>query len=264
MRQKLLLLAAVFFGILAFIFAYQQLSLEKKKIQRSTIELEVITLKKALAGNEEITAEHLAPLKVRRSLDGEVSKEIPWSKRNQIIGRKVNMVIPQGTILTWFSIDQGSEESGRTGLTTRISNENDPKKPKKYAIAIPVDAISSLSGLIRPKNRVDVIGTFHLPETKDPKLETVTLTLLQNVTVLACGTDMGDQTVGQRGPRSYSTMILEVTLDQAELLVFAQQKGRITLALRNHENSKILPARPPVNWDEFLQKINSQQKNSDY
>lgn len=140
MRQKLLLLAAVFFGILAFIFTYQQISMEKAKIRKSTIELDVVTLKKALSEGDEITADSLKPLRVTRSVDGALSREIPWSKRRQIIGRKVGMMIPAGTILTWFSIDQGSEESGKTGLTTRIGDGH------KYAVAIPVDSVSSLNG----------------------------------------------------------------------------------------------------------------------
>jgi len=253
MRQKLLLLAAVFFGILAFIFTYQQINMEKAKIRKSTVEMDVITLKKTLSEGEEIAAEHLAPRRVTRSIDGALSKEIPWAKRRQIIGRKVDTMIPAGTILTWFSIDQGSEESGKTGLTTRIADGH------KYAVAIPVDAVSSLNGLIRPNNRVDVIGTFRLPETKDPKLETVTLTLLQNIKVLACGANMGDQENGGR-TSGYSTIILEVTLDQAERLIFAQQKGRLSLILRRHTDSKLDPATSPVNWDEFLKKIQTERK----
>ena len=104
-----------------------------------------------------------------------------------------------------------------------------------------------------------MIGTFRLPETKDPKLETVTLTMLQNVKILACGSDMGDQEGTVRSSRGYSTIILEVTLEQAERLIFAQQKGRLSLILRRHTDSKLDPAMPPVNWDEFLNKIQAER-----
>ena len=256
MRQKLLLLAAVFFGILAFMFTYQQINMEKAKIRNSTIELDIIQLKKTLSEGEEIAAEHLAPLRVQRSQDGALSREIPWNKRNLIIGRKVSSMISEGTILTWYAIEQSSEDSGKTGLTARIGEQH------KYAVGLPVDAISSLNGLIRPNNRVDVLGTFRLPETKDQRLDTVTLTLLQNVKVLACGTDMGDQASNERGSRSYSTIVLELTLPQAERLIFAQEKGRITLILRRHTDSRLDPAMPAVNWDEFLKKIREDRAGS--
>ncbi len=257
MRQKLLLLAAVFFGILAFIFTYQQISMENAKIRNSTVELRVVQLRKTLSEGEEITDEHLRPLKVRRSRDEASFNEndITWEKRDQIIGRKVNNMIPEGTILTWYAIDQSTEETGKTGLTTRISENH------KYAVGLPVDAISSLNGLIRPNNRVDIIGSFKLPSLKDTALDSVTLTLLQNVRVLACGTDMGDQTAAGRGGRGYSTIILELTLEQAEMLIFARQKGQISLILRRHTDSQTDPVMQQINWDLFLNKIEANRKN---
>ena len=59
MRQKLLLLAAIFFGILAFLFTYQQIKSEKAKIQQSIEERDVIVIQKDLLDGEEIKEEHL-------------------------------------------------------------------------------------------------------------------------------------------------------------------------------------------------------------
>ncbi len=259
MRQKLLLLAAVFFGILAFMFTYQQISMEKAKIRSSTVELKVIQLQKTLSEGEEITEDHLKPATVFRSRSEAAFNEndITWDKRDQIIGRKVNNMISEGTILTWYAIDQSTEESGRTGLTTRISANG------KRAVGLPVDTISSLNGLIRPNNRVDIIGSFKLPSLKDTALDSVTLTMLQNVRVLACGTDMGDQSAAAgRNGRGYSTVILELTPEQAEMLIFAQKKGQITLVLRRHTDSKLETEVQQLNWDEFLKKIESAGKDS--
>ncbi len=253
MRQKLLLLAAVFFGILAFFFTYQQINNEKAKIQASTVEIEVIVMKENLLDGEEITEAHLEKQKVRRSQDKAVSQEIPWSKRAQIIGRKASSTIPKGTILTWQSIEQISMETGKTGLSGRI-NKNGDGKP--YAITLPVDVVSSLNGLVRPNNRVDVIGTFRRPDVKDVNLELVTMTLMQDVKVLACGSDMGNQGANARPSRGYGTITLEVTLEEAENLIFAQQKGRITLILRSHAyGATRKPSEiPVVDWNEFVNR----------
>ena len=73
---------------------------------------------------------------------------------------------------------------------------------------------------------------------------------------------MGDQASNERGSRSYSTIVLELTLPQAERLIFAQEKGRITLILRRHTDSRLDPAMPAVNWDEFLKKIREERAGS--
>ncbi len=257
MRQKLLLLAAVFFGILAFMFTYQQISMERKKIQSSTVEVKVIQLKKVLSEGEEITEAHLKPLTVRRSVDRAKSHEIYWDQANQIIGRKVNNMIEEGTILTWYAIDQNTEETGKTGLTARISNNH------SFAVGLSVDALSSLNGLIRPNNRVDVIGSFKLPSLKGSELDSVTLTMMQNVRVIACGTDMGDRSAsaGNSG-RGYSTIVLETTLEQAEMLIFAQKKGQISLVLRRHTDSQLDPVLQQLDWNLFLNRIESGRKES--
>ena len=49
MKQKLLLLAAVFFGVMAFMLTFQQINQEKKKIQAATTEVAVIQLVKDIA-----------------------------------------------------------------------------------------------------------------------------------------------------------------------------------------------------------------------
>ena len=46
MKQKLLLLAAVFFGVMAFMFTFQQINAEKKKIMESAMDVDVIRVVK--------------------------------------------------------------------------------------------------------------------------------------------------------------------------------------------------------------------------
>ena len=96
---------------------------------------------------------------------------------------------------------------------------------------------SGVSGMVRPNDCVDVLGSFALPAqnaVEDAELEMVTLTVLQNVTVLAVGSDT-QRTLGDtRGASGYSSVTLQVTPREAEILVFAQQmKGKLFLTLRN-------------------------------
>lgn len=250
MRQKLLLVAAVFFGILAFVLSYQQINAEKAKIRQSTVQLDVVALKKGINAGEEITEAHLVSKRVTHFKDDKTNADIPWNKRHDIIGQKVTSSYEKDDILTWHAIDVSAGASGRTGLTARIASG-------KVAVAIPVDSVTSLNGLIRPNNRVDVVGTFTKPGSDQTEL--VTMTLMQDICVLACGADMGYQDTN-RSSRSYGTITLEVTPEQAKILVFAQKKGRLALVLRPPDGSQDVDIQQ-IEWKDFndyISKRNAQ------
>ena len=69
----------------------------------------------------------------------------------------------------------------------------------------------------------------------------VTMTLLQNVTMLAVGQEISDvpSSEGRKQSASYSTVTLSVTIDEAELLTIAQTRGKMTLLLRNREDVEV-------------------------
>ena len=117
------------------------------------------------------------------------------------------------------------------------------------AMSIPVDQASSKDGLLQPNDHVDILGTFMKPEKK----EWVTITLLQNVTVLAVGASLFStdrevsETVSSRGDQTVTVL---VTPEEAELLTFAVDKGKISLSPRNENNTSTELARPLRSlWD---------------
>ena len=68
-----------------------------------------------------------------------------------------------------------------------------------------------------------------------------TVTLLQNVAVLAVGGKLGSgrgagDDSGRRGGGRTSTVTVLVTPEEAELLVFAQDRGKLGLTMRNEED----------------------------
>ncbi len=124
------------------------------------------------------------------------------------------------------------------------------------AFAISVDATSSVSNLVRPGDNVDVIGTFTMPDLRgDSSLDTVTLTLLQNVKVLATGNRWGRQGMGGEtgGQSNYMTVTLQLFPHEVELMAFATLKGRLMLSLRNFEETKIDKNSQSVNF-RYLQE----------
>jgi Flp pilus assembly protein CpaB len=72
--------------------------------------------------------------------------------------------------------------------------------------------------------------------------------------VLACGQDMGKVRAGMDTTvRSYNTVTLELTPKEVEMIIFAMQKGNLTLSLRNYEESTVTGDLQSVDWS-YLQK----------
>ena len=108
-------------------------------------------------------------------------------------------------------------------------------------MAIPIDPVSSVNYLVQPNDNVDVIGTFRFPDVRgDTALDTITLTILQDVKVLAVGNRWGAMAgTDPNGARNYGTVTLLLWPDEVEMIVFASQKGKLSLSLRNFEDERI-------------------------
>lgn len=102
--------------------------------------------------------------------------------------------------------------------------------PTMRALAVEVNEVSGVSGLVTPGDRVDVFMTRE-PEEALPHAELVA----QNLRVLAVGTDMN---IARDKPGVVKTATLEVTPAQAQKLVLAMAAGRITLALRQFSDTQ--------------------------
>ena len=255
MRQKILMLAAVFFGVLAFIFTYQQIKQERSKIMNSAVRVRLIRMKTDMAEGDKLMESDIEMYEGMRFANAAANTlEIPWERRSDVIGTPVRSMIRRGDILTWRDFNQVFTKE-RTGLPAQT-------RSGWRAISIPVSSVTSVSGLIRPNNFVDVIGTFHFPDAKgDTSRDTVTMTILQRVKVLATGTDIGyaPQNGAQPGAsavgRSYSTVTLELTPKEVEMIIFAQQKGSLTLSLRSYEDPNITTDVQSVDWAYLQQHI---------
>jgi pilus assembly protein CpaB len=104
------------------------------------------------------------------------------------------------------------------------------------AITIPVDGALSMGGLLRPGHRVDILGTFSRG-AKWSAAERATVTLLQNVLVLATGRDLrGEAEEGGERGRRFRTVTLSVGLEESELLSLASIQGQLSLVLRGRQD----------------------------
>jgi len=111
--------------------------------------------------------------------------------------------------------------------------------PGNRAIAVKGDKVVGLAGLIRPRDRVDVLVTI---ETRDgaEKKGPVTKIVLENILVLAAGPQMQK---GDKGESPVDVYTLEVTPDDGEKLALASNEGKLHFALRNTTDSEIVLTR---------------------
>jgi len=165
-----------------------------------------------------------------------------------VVGRKILLGHRRGDVLFWADIEGGNPSE--KGLSADI-------KKQMRAVSINCSGAASVSSMVRPNDHVDVIGTFDLSDGTGAgrARSLVTCTILQNVLVLATGSRTA-KTREQAFGGGYSTVTLEVTPREAEMLAFSEQiKGRLVLSLRNRNDTSFEKELPKVDFEKIRGEI---------
>ncbi len=142
----------------------------------------------------------------------------------------------------------------------------------KRAMNVSVDNMASIANLIRPGDYVDVLALIALPETADqsgakssvPRL----ISLFQNVEVLAVGGEfVAPSDISQAARKEQTktisagsqTVTLALSPQEAVLLSFVQEHGKIKLDLRSSEDTKQESIKP-ADWNTLLQYLYPSQE----
>ncbi len=150
-----------------------------------------------------------------------------------------------------ISFSKITEPSVRTGLSPQVA-------PGRRAISISVTEVTGVAKLVKPGDRVDLVGVFDLGGGRENRIAKM---LLQDVVVLAVGksvTNNPSRTVeldpisGKEKVRSlaedvaFNTVTLEVEPSQVPALALIQGGGdtQIYLSLRNNDDSDRINAAP--------------------
>ncbi|MFM7058072.1 MAG: Flp pilus assembly protein CpaB [Planctomycetota bacterium] len=107
-----------------------------------------------------------------------------------------------------------------------------PKGMRAVSIQTP-NVSSGVTGFVMPGNNVDVVLTMHGQGNDDPSGGGRTITLLQNVTVLAVDQNIEAPSENMMDLKQMRTVTLVVTPQQAQELDLGQNKGVLRLTLRN-------------------------------
>lgn len=236
MKQRLLLIISLAIGLTAGILTFFYLRAKDLEVQAKIAEIRrrsepipVIAAARDLPKGSVIEPEDIGEIDVPASAVR--GHHMTRDDRFRLYGRKTMHPLSFGAPILWSDIEGG--KPGVMGLSSDIRHG-------MRAVSINVSGAAAVSGMVRPMDRIDVIGTFSFPSPTHPgEMELVTMTMLQDVSVIATGRDTArtissvDQRTGGIG-QTYNTVTLEVTPREANVLVFVEQaKGRLSLALRN-------------------------------
>jgi pilus assembly protein CpaB len=142
----------------------------------------------------------------------------------------------------------------------------------KRAISIIADNMASLSGMVKPGDYVDVLATIPIPtQGQDGHVATqpAVIPLFQNVLVLAVGQNTGTANLAagsryaEAAPSGGGNDLITLALgpQEANLIAFVQEQGKIRLVMRSPADANIEPI-APASWDSLFQYIMPPQKDA--
>jgi pilus assembly protein CpaB len=155
------------------------------------------------------------------------TRAVRLSEKQRVIGLRVSSRVEPEQTLMWTDLAMTADD--RRDLSALV-------QPGMRAMTIrPRTSGDHTNQLIQPGDRVDVIVT-----TGDRGQES-TIVLTQNVLVLAVGLDTGsDSGEKQHGATRGDALTVSVTIREAQLVSLASDRGRISVALRNPDDVRIV------------------------
>jgi pilus assembly protein CpaB len=154
-------------------------------------------------------------------------REVPaeWGHSNAITPQQFDRVEHQklaypaarGEMLLWSMLEGQRAPS----FSARLPNG-------LRAITVQVDEVNSISGMLQPGDKIDLMASAR----KDNRA--VMFPLMQNVTVLATGSQAVPASESKEGGRrTYSTITLEASPQDAQRVLAAREVGKIAALLRS-------------------------------
>ena len=254
MKRKIVLIASLVAGLIAAVLTRFYIAAKdaevrdlKDSINRRYGTMEVLCYAKEIPSGTALQKSDLGVKSVPAI--GMRGQALTVESVTDIVGKKVLLGHRRGDVVFWADIEGGNPAA--SGLSADI-------KRQMRAISINCAGAASVSGMVKPNDHVDVIGTFDLtdPAKASSKAKAiVTSTILQNVLVLAIGKQTA-KTRAQDSAAGYATVTLEVTPREAEMLAFTEQmKGRLVLTLRNRNDTHFEKELPKVDFEKIMAEI---------
>jgi len=257
MSAKWSLILGVIFGLVAAILAFLKLqSIDEPVVVQGDFFIKLAP-GVSLASGDRMNFDSLEAVEIPAEFTELHRIAVPYTNETEAWFAENNVRVSQDISEGAFVLHEHLIDNPDNRFATVISEKN-------RAISVPVSQISSVSYFIQPGSRIDLLSTFTVSEdvalptntgfsaqTDDRnvregrpfinpalaiggKKKTITRTMLQNLLVLAVG-KATTRNAYLNNSRGYSTITLDVTPEEAELLTFMmnQSKGGFNFVLRN-------------------------------
>ncbi len=237
MKNKLILILAVIFGLVAAGGIYMYLEHLKKTYEVSGDFVNVVTAVQRIPAKTVITAQMIEP----KPIPAKYVNERAAVDLKEVVGKITRSDILPGEQVLRDKLAKDKDISD--GLSFML-------QPGRRAVTVAVNEVSGLAGLVRPGDRVDVMGTFDLKGAG----ESMTSLLIQNVDVLSVDQSTNPSAGnGQDGKKSAParTVTLSVTPDEGQHLILCSEKGSIRLVLRPAVDREVI-ALPSVRMNQLV------------
>ncbi len=155
------------------------------------------------------------------------SNSVTAANYDVAIGQRVDFDVDEGRPLLWAHLEGGLSPTFSGKVPTGLR-----------AMTVRVDEINSISGFLQPKDRIDLLLTYGSGATQQ------ITPIIQNLDVIATGVQTLVDKNGSGAKRSFTTITVQVSPEQAKKITLSQQVGKMTAMLRNPEDESPLSTKP--------------------
>jgi pilus assembly protein CpaB len=272
-RQKIILIIGIVLALVSAvmvkIYIDQQVRLKNEQVrknaqqqleQRLANQAAVLVAKQDIARGTVIDAEMLETAVV----PNQYVQPYAVTSLDRIAGMITVAPISKGEQIVSTKLTQQREAGAVGGLAAATPIG-------KRAITISVDNIAAVAGMIRPGDYVDVITSIPVPvQTPDGKqaMQEAKIPLFQNILVLAVGQQTGTVVSAEasrykkeeeKAEAASPLITLALSPQEANLLAFVSEQGKIRLVLRSPADSKTEPIQP-ASWQTLFQYLAPSQE----
>lgn len=164
-------------------------------------------------------------------------------EKPKVVGLRIGTKVEANQTLMWTDLAIAADE--RRDLSSLV-------QPGARAVSIKAESGDKSFSLIQPGDYVDVIAS--MPGSDTDKRNAVVL--LQKVLALAVGLETApDKITDSKDERREMVLTLSVSLQEAQLLSLAAERGKLLVALRNPDDQTLLEGIPDMPSSALEDKV---------
>ncbi len=243
MKNGIALAAALILGVLGFAAMAMVMSRPSTPAGEAQAMTRVVVARKDLKAGTRLEPAHLDTRDI--PADYATGAHVEESQKTMLLGRALRTAVREGEPILALAV-----ESNPASAPAEI--EGQLRYPDTHAVALALDAPGSVAGLLRPGQKVDVMGTFDVKVKYligaggkgDETTITRTVMLMQNRAVLAVDVRTNARYEGDPKEAVSHVVTLAVTAEEALRIAALQARGHAHLALRSRTDGQTAAIAP--------------------